>query len=73
MTEGVEDARRVLAELGETGIDMKAVTDQLTREGVQSFTQSFDELLAALSRKRSEIAAGPRAPATGQPITSDHA
>jgi transaldolase/transaldolase/glucose-6-phosphate isomerase len=69
----VEDARRVLAELGEIGIDMKAVTDRLTQEGVQSFTQSFDDLLADLTRKRTELRSEPRAPATGQPVTSDNA
>jgi transaldolase len=73
LTEGVEDARRVLAELGEIGIDMKAVTDRLTQEGVQSFTQSFDDLLADLTRKRTELRSEPRAPATGQPVTSDNA
>lgn len=45
-------AKQTLARLGELGIDMEAVTDQLTLEGVQAFAKSFDELLANLTRKR---------------------
>jgi transaldolase / glucose-6-phosphate isomerase len=55
LTEGVEEARCVLAELGNLDIHMPHVTDQLTREGVDLFTQSFDDLLASLEKKRKSL------------------
>jgi transaldolase/glucose-6-phosphate isomerase len=51
----LEGARSTLARLAEVGIDLQAVTDQLTVEGVKSFAKSFDELLANLSAKRTRL------------------
>jgi transaldolase len=39
------------------GIDMADVSAQLEREGVDSFIKSFDELIAALETKASELRA----------------
>ena len=50
-----EGARAALARLAEVGIDLKAVTDQLTVEGVRAFAKSFDELLANLTAKRTRL------------------
>ena len=41
---GVEDAHKVFADLKQVGIDMKAVTRQLTEDGVASFSKSFGDL-----------------------------
>ncbi len=67
----VDAARTALARLGEMGIHLNAVTDQLTIDGVNAFAKSFDELLANLAAKRSRLSAAgrtpsspPRAPAT---------
>jgi len=50
-------SRAALARLAEVGIDLKAVTDQLTVEGVAAFAKSFDELLANLTTKRTRLKA----------------
>lgn len=55
ITEGVDEARAVLAEIGHLDIHMKEVTDQLTQEGVDAFTKSFEELLANLEAKRTAL------------------
>ncbi len=60
--QGLEDARQTLKTLGEVGIDMKAVTDQLEVEGVDKFVKSFDDLVAGIESKRAAlVAAGTRA------------
>jgi len=60
--QGLDDARRTLQTLGEVGIDMKAVTDQLEVEGVDKFVKSFDDLVAGIESKRAAlVAAGTRA------------
>ena len=52
ITRDIEGARSVLQALQHAGIDMTAVADQLESDGVVSFQQSFDELLAVLEAKR---------------------
>jgi len=51
----LDAARAALARLAEVGIDLQAVTDQLTVEGVHSFAKSFDDLLANLTAKRTPL------------------
>jgi len=51
LEEGVEEAEAVPGALEAAGLDLKAITDQLLAEGVASFAQSFDELLAAVAEK----------------------
>ena len=53
----VEGAQAALARLAEAGIDLQAVTDQLTVEGVDAFAKSFDELLMYLAAKRTRLKA----------------
>lgn len=53
----VEGSRTALARLTEVGIDLQAVTDQLTVEGVNAFAKSFDELLMHLTAKRKRLKA----------------
>jgi transaldolase/glucose-6-phosphate isomerase len=48
----LERARQIMQALAEAGIDMDAVTLQLQREGVQSFADSFDQLIAHLEERR---------------------
>jgi transaldolase / glucose-6-phosphate isomerase len=52
VTRGWDDADRRLALLGRLGIDLDEVTEDLQREGVLAFADSFDRLLAALEGKR---------------------
>ncbi len=52
LTEGVEEAKRVMAEADRLGLDLDKVTNTLVIEGVASFAKAFDDLLGALAKKR---------------------
>ncbi len=51
LTEGVDEARRTMAELAAAGIELDEVTDQLLAEGVEKFAVPFDQLLASLAER----------------------
>src|SRR5688572_8714660 len=53
----LEGADAVFEDLARVGVDYDDVTDTLEREGVQKFSDSFDELLEGVRAKRSELAA----------------
>lgn len=55
ITRELELARSQWEELAEHGVDTNDVAMQLEREGVQSFIASFEDLLAALEDKRSQL------------------
>ncbi len=55
LAEGLGAARHVLAEAERLGLGLAAVTASLVTAGVASFSQSFDQLLAAVARKRAAI------------------
>ena len=57
LTEGLDDAKRLLDELARVGVDYDDVTDTLEREGVQKFSDSFEELLDGVRAKRGDLAA----------------
>ncbi len=50
-----ETAAAQLASLKKVGVDLDAITEQLQRDGVDSFAKSFVDLMAALSKKRSAL------------------
>ena len=47
----LDEARRVIEQLAEIGIDMDAVTSDLLAAGVKSFTDSYDELIRGIAEK----------------------
>lgn len=53
----VDQAFRVVDQLHEAGIDLRAITDQLLTEGVQLFADSFEKLLADIEAKRKTLVA----------------
>jgi transaldolase, mycobacterial type len=53
--EGLDEARRVIADLAAVGIDLAEVTDKLLREGLASFQKSFETLTAGLDRKSTAL------------------
>src|SRR6266550_4783531 len=55
LTQGVDEARKLLDGLRRAGIDYDDVTDTLEREGVQKFSDSFAELLDGIKSKRGEL------------------
>jgi transaldolase len=56
LTQGVGEARKLFDDLRNAGIDYDDVTDTLEREGVQKFSDSFDELMDGIKAKRGELA-----------------
>jgi transaldolase len=52
----VEEARKLLDDLARAGVDYDDLTDTLEREGVQKFSESFEELIAALTDKQAALA-----------------
>jgi transaldolase len=57
LTQGVDEARHVIAEVERLGLDLAGVTDTLVDEGVASFVKAFEDLLGALARKQPAAAA----------------
>jgi transaldolase len=53
---GVAEAHKLLEELASAGLDYEDLTDTLEREGVQKFSDAFEELIAALAEKQSALA-----------------
>ncbi len=56
LTEDVAGARQALAALRELGIDLDAVTEELERDGVARFAESYRALLERVAEKRRAIA-----------------
>jgi len=54
LEENIAEAAAVLEELGQSGIDLAAVSRRLEEEGVQKFIQPFDHLDHGLQRKLAE-------------------
>jgi transaldolase len=57
LTKDVDEARRLLDDLAEVGVDYEDVVETLEREGVQKFADSFDELLEGVRSKRGDLVA----------------
>ncbi|MBX7244848.1 MAG: bifunctional transaldolase/phosoglucose isomerase [Candidatus Sumerlaeaceae bacterium] len=53
--EGLDEAKQVLADLAEVGVDLEAATWQIMEEGVGKFNQPFDKLLSAIAEKRRTV------------------
>jgi transaldolase len=51
LDEDLESAQRVMDDLAALGISMQTVTAELEQEGVQSFADSFTELLQAIGER----------------------
>ena len=56
LEQGLEEARKVLRDLGAAGVDYDDVTATLEREGAQKFANSFSELLGGIEAKRAQLA-----------------
>src|ERR1043166_9654337 len=54
--DSMDDAAATLGRLKAVGIDLNTIAEKLQADGVASFTKSFDDLLAALEKKRHAIA-----------------
>jgi transaldolase/glucose-6-phosphate isomerase len=56
--DNMDKARQQLQALEDIGVSLDQITTELTVEGVESFTKSFDTLAGVISKKRDEIMAG---------------
>ncbi len=56
LTEKVDEAHKLFADIAKVGVDYDDVTETLELEGVQKFADSFVELLEGVRAKRGELA-----------------
>jgi transaldolase len=56
VTEKVDEAHKLFADIAKVGVDYDDVTETLELEGVQKFADSFTELLEGVRAKRGELA-----------------
>jgi len=56
ITNDLKGAHELFDKLKEFGVDLKAVTDELTVAGVKSFSESYNNLMAVIERRRHEVA-----------------
>ena len=57
LEQGIDEAKGVFEQLPQAGVDYDDVTETLEREGVEKFSDSFDELLEGIRAKSGELAA----------------
>jgi len=55
LEEGVAEVREQLAQLAGLGIDLPAITQKLQDEGVASFADAFQSLMASIAEKRERL------------------
>ncbi len=55
LTENLDDARRVMAEVDRLGLDLAGVTRHLVEDGVKLFADAADALLLAVAKKRASL------------------
>jgi transaldolase/glucose-6-phosphate isomerase len=58
LEEGLDECRALIAELAGVGIDLKAVTEKLQRDGLAAFVGSFDTLVESIEAKRDALLSG---------------
>jgi len=58
LEEGLEECRALIGELAGVGIDLKAVTEKLQRDGLAAFVGSFDTLVESIEAKRGALLSG---------------
>ncbi|HEX8852060.1 MAG TPA: transaldolase family protein, partial [Pyrinomonadaceae bacterium] len=58
LEEDIEECHALVARLSQLGIDLKAVTEKLQRDGLEAFVNSFDTLAASIEAKRGAILSG---------------
>lgn len=58
LDQGVEEAQKVLDTFEAKGFSLKAITDQLTAEGVKSFNDSFGQLMHTIEARRDGVVRG---------------
>jgi transaldolase len=67
LEEGLEECRALIGELKQEGIDMKAVTEKLQKDGLAAFVKSFDTLEESIESKRDTLRSGIHEQLTASP------
>ena len=62
---GLDEARSHLVRLAQVGVDLDRITRKLQDDGVASFANSFESLMASIAEKRDRLLAGGRTQVTG--------
>lgn len=57
LEQGLDEARALLDTIATLGIDLDAITEQLQKDGIESFVKSFDMLMTSVADKRQAVAA----------------
>jgi len=57
LTKGVKKAKRDLEKLASLGINLDSITDELLKDGVRKFAESFETLMSSIAGKRDELVA----------------
>jgi transaldolase/glucose-6-phosphate isomerase len=55
LTQGVDEAKATMQSLADCGVSMGDVMEMLLKDGARMFGESFDQLMAVISRKRSDF------------------
>ncbi|MEM7591488.1 MAG: bifunctional transaldolase/phosoglucose isomerase [Cyanobacteria bacterium P01_A01_bin.83] len=55
LTENVEQAQGIIDNLGQVGISLTEITDNLLDQAVNSFSEAFDKLLSTVEKKREVV------------------
>ena len=63
LEQGLNQAKKVLADLPKVGISLDAQTEDLEKEGVQKFTEPFGKLLDSVEKKRQDAVSKAKQPA----------
>jgi transaldolase/glucose-6-phosphate isomerase len=58
LAEGLDECRALIGQLAEVGIDLKAVTEKLQRDGLAAFVNSLDTLFESIEAKRDALLSG---------------
>src|SRR4051812_16202785 len=58
LEEGLEECRSLIGELADVGIDLKAVTEKLQKDGLEAFVKSLDTLVESIEAKRDAMLSG---------------
>src|ERR1044072_8272620 len=58
LEEGLDEFRALIEQLAEVGIDLKAVTEKLQKDGLAAFVNSLDTLFESIEGKRDALLSG---------------
>src|SRR5919198_1049962 len=58
LEQGIDECRALFDQLRDVGIDIKAVTEKLQKDGLDAFVNSFDTLAESIESKRDAILSG---------------